>query len=59
MNLTRAKEIVSSNGKVDVRFNGKKVIIEKVNEDNGIAYISYVDNPDIKDQVSITNLEER
>lgn len=59
MNLTRAKEIASSQNKIDIRYNGKKVIIEKINADNGIAHISYVDNPNKKDQVSITNLEER
>lgn len=59
MNLTRAKQIASSPEKAEVRYNGKPVIIEKINEDNGIAHIRFLDNPEKKDQVSITNLEEK
>lgn len=59
MNLTRAKEIVSSPSMIDVTYNGVPIYIEHINEDNGIAYIHSLDNPEDRQQVSITNLEER
>lgn len=58
MNRTRAKEIASSPVMAKVTYNGIPIYIESVNEQNGIAYIHYLHEPENKQQVSITNLEE-
>jgi small acid-soluble spore protein H (minor) len=58
MNKRRAKEIASSPIMANVTYNGVPIYIESVNEDNGIAYIHSLDNPENRQQVSITNLEE-
>lgn len=58
MNKKRALEILSSPNMIEVTYNGVPVYIDRINEDNGIAYIHPLDNPKKIEQVSITNLEE-
>ncbi len=58
MNKTRAIEIASSPVMAKVTYEGVPIYIEKINEDNGIAYIHPLDKPENTEQVSIQNLEE-
>lgn len=58
MDNKRAKEIASSPDMIKVTYNGAPVYIESVNEDNNIAKIYFLNKPDNKQEVSITNLEE-
>jgi small acid-soluble spore protein H (minor) len=41
-----------------VTYDGVPVYIEKINEDNGIAYIHPLNKPEKSEQVSIQNLKE-
>ncbi len=58
MNKKRAIEIASSPIMAHVTYDGVPVYIEKINEDNGIAYIHPLNKPEKSEQVSIQNLKE-
>lgn len=55
----RAKEIASSPVMADVTFNGSKVYIESVDENNGTAVIHFLDQPQTKQEVPTNNLVEQ
>lgn len=58
MDTRRAEEIVSSPVMIDVTYNGSKIYMEKVNETRNSCVIHYLNNPDEKLNVPLTNLVE-
>lgn len=58
MDTRRAEEIVSSPVMVDVTYNGSKVYMEKVNQMRNSCVIHYLDSPDKKLNVPVSNLVE-
>lgn len=59
MDKGRAKEIASSPIMADVRYNGKPIYIESVNEKKGTAKIHPLDRTVIVEEVSLNNLIEQ
>lgn len=59
MNPQRAQEIAFSPTMSDVTYNGENVYIEHVDQDNGIATIHFLDEPNNKQSVSIRSLDEK
>ncbi|MFJ7362907.1 small acid-soluble spore protein H [Peribacillus frigoritolerans] len=59
MNAQRAEEIASSPNMVNVTYNEESIYIEHVDEQNGIATIHPLDDPNKKQSVSVTSLQER
>lgn len=58
MNAQRAQEISASPTMANVTYNGNSVYIEHVDQENQIATIHPLDNPNLKHSVPVTNLEE-
>lgn len=58
MDKERAKEIAASPVLVDVTYNGDPIYIEAINEMNDTARIHSLDEPQNKQEVSLTNLIE-
>ncbi|PHD71944.1 small acid-soluble spore protein H [Bacillus sp. AFS043905] len=59
MNAQRAEEIASSPNMVTVTYNEESIYIEHVDEQNGIATIHPLDDPNKKQSVSVTSLQEQ
>ena len=59
MDTSRAREIVSSPVMVNVVHNDSPVYMEKVNESDRTCTIHYLDRPDKKLDVPLTNLTEK
>jgi len=59
MNAQRAEEIASSPNMVNVTYNEESIYIEHVDEQNGIATIHPLDDPNKKQSVSVTSLQEQ
>ncbi|MCP1493467.1 small acid-soluble spore protein H (minor) [Peribacillus frigoritolerans] len=59
MNAQRAEEIASSPNMVNVTYNEESIYIEHVDEQNGIATIHSLDDPNKKQSVSVTSLQEQ
>jgi small acid-soluble spore protein H (minor) len=59
MNAQRAEEIASSPNMVTVTYNEESIYIEHVDEQNGIATIHSLDDPNKKQSVSVTSLQEQ
>lgn len=58
MDTRRAEEIVSSPVMVDVTYNGSKVYMEQVNDKRNSCVVHYLDKPDKKLSVPLSNLIE-
>ncbi|WP_077214966.1 small acid-soluble spore protein H [Bacillus dakarensis] len=59
MNAQRAQEIASSPNMANVTYNGEGIYIEHVDETNGIATIHSLNEPNNKQSVSVTSLNEQ
>ncbi|WP_144548951.1 small acid-soluble spore protein H [Peribacillus simplex] len=59
MDAQRAEEIASSPNMVNVTYNEESIYIEHVDEQNGIATIHPLDDPNKKQSVSVTSLQEQ
>ncbi len=59
MNAKRAEEIASSPTMVTVTYNEESIYIEHVDEQNGTATIHPLDDPNKKQSVSVTSLQEQ
>lgn len=59
MDAQRAQEIASSDNMANVTYNGERVYIEHVDQGNGTATIHTLDNPNSKQSVSVTSLQEQ
>ncbi|MBL3641786.1 small acid-soluble spore protein H [Peribacillus frigoritolerans] len=59
MNAKRAEEIASSPNMVTVTYNEESIYIEHVDEQNGTATIHPLDDPNKKQSVSVTSLQEQ
>ncbi|MBU7006904.1 small acid-soluble spore protein H [Phosphitispora fastidiosa] len=58
MDSQRAQEISASPVMANVTYNGNRVYIEHVDQENQIATIHPLENPNHKQSVPVTNLEE-
>jgi small acid-soluble spore protein H (minor) len=58
MNAHRAQEIASSPDMVNVSYNGSRIYIEHVDEQQGKATVHPLDEPTNKQSVSVDSLEE-
>lgn len=59
MDAKRAQEISSSPVMANVSYNGDKVYIEHVDQNNGLATIHPLDNPTTKQSISVNELKEQ
>ncbi|AXI09966.1 small acid-soluble spore protein H [Oceanobacillus sp. 143] len=59
MDAQRAQEITSSPDIIDVTYNGEAIYIEHVDEQNGTATIHFLNEPNNKQSVSVTSLNEQ
>lgn len=58
MNAHRAQEIASSTNMMNVTYNGTRMYIEHVDEQQGTATVHPLDEPTNKQSISVTSLEE-
>lgn len=58
MNAKRAQEIANSPIMANVTYNGERIYIQQVDEQNNTAKIYPLDNPNQKQTVSVENLVE-
>ncbi|WP_026580801.1 small acid-soluble spore protein H [Bacillus sp. J33] len=59
MNAQRAQEIASSSIMANVTYNGENIYIEHVDQQNGTATIHSLNDPNNKQSVSVTSLQEQ
>ncbi len=59
MNTQRAQKIASSPIMANVTYNGEGIYIRHVDEQNGTATIHSPDEPNNKQSVSLTSLNEQ
>ncbi|QGQ44574.1 small acid-soluble spore protein H [Metabacillus sediminilitoris] len=59
MDSQRAQEIASSATMANVTYNGQNIYIEHVDQQNGTATIHPLDNPNEKQSVSVSSLNEQ
>jgi small acid-soluble spore protein H (minor) len=59
MDAQRAQEISASSAMANVTYNGQSIYIEHVDQQNGTATIHPLDEPNNKQSVSVSNLEEQ
>ncbi|MEH7366841.1 small acid-soluble spore protein H [Priestia megaterium] len=59
MDAQRAQEIADSVDMANVIYNGKSIYIEHVDQQNGVATIHNLDEPNNKPSVSISELTEQ
>ncbi len=59
MDAQRAQEIADSVDMANVIYNGKSIYIEHVDQQNGLATIHNLDEPNNKQSVSISELAEQ
>jgi small acid-soluble spore protein H (minor) len=58
MNIGRAKEIMDSSDNIKVTYEGKRVLIQNVDESAKMARIYWKDNPEQERDVPVLNLIE-
>jgi len=58
MNVQRAKEIASSPDVKEVKYNGERVYIQDVDEQNETARIYVLEQPENMQEVQVDNLTE-
>jgi small acid-soluble spore protein H (minor) len=58
MDAQRAQEIANSQTMAHVTYNGSRIYIEHVDQQNGTATIHSLDEPTNKQNVSVANLME-
>jgi len=58
MDAQRAQEIADSSTMTTVLRNGENIYIEHVDQDKGQATVHPINNPEEKQSVSVTELEE-
>lgn len=58
MNTQRAKEIAESPVMCNVTFNGNRIYIQNVDEEQGLARIYSLEDPEDEKEVSIGDLME-
>lgn len=58
MDNKRASEIIESPEMINVTFNGFPIYIESVNTNDNTATISYMKQPERKEEVQVTHLVE-
>jgi len=58
MNVQRAQEITNSPTMANVTYNGTRIYIEHVDQQNGITTIHPLDEPNNKQSVSVSSLVE-
>lgn len=58
MDAQRAQEISSSSTMANVTYNGQSIYIEHVDQQNGTATIHPLDEPNNKQNVTVSSLEE-
>jgi small acid-soluble spore protein H (minor) len=58
MDVQQAQKIAVSPIMANVTYNGNRVYIEHVDQENQIATIHPLDNPNRKQSVPVTNLEQ-
>jgi small acid-soluble spore protein H (minor) len=58
MDAQRAQEIANSQTMANVTYNGSRIYIEHVDQQNGTATIHSLDEPTNKQNVSVANLME-
>jgi small acid-soluble spore protein H (minor) len=59
MDAQRAQEISASAVMANVTYNGQSIYIEHVDQQNGTATIHPLDEPNNKQSVSVSSLEEQ
>ncbi|WML53141.1 small acid-soluble spore protein H [Neobacillus sp. PS3-12] len=59
MDAKRAQEIADSSTMANVLYNGAKIYIEHVDQQNGVATIHDLDNPNYKQSISVSSLSEQ
>ena len=59
MDAQRAQKIADSVDMANVIYNGKSIYIEHVDQQNGVATIHNLDEPNNKQSVSISELAEQ
>jgi len=59
MDERRAQEIASSPIMANVTLNGSRIYIEHVDQGKQTATVHPLDNPNSKQSVSVTNLQEQ
>lgn len=59
MDVKRAQEICNSTTMENVLYNGTRIYIEHVDQNNGTATIHPLDEPNNKQSVSVTSLIEQ
>lgn len=59
MDAQRAQEISASDVMANVTYNGQSIYIEHVDQQNGTATIHPLDEPNNKQSVSVSSLEEQ
>ncbi|WP_257349702.1 small acid-soluble spore protein H [Pseudalkalibacillus decolorationis] len=59
MDAQRAQEIASSSTMANVTYNGEGIYIEHVDQQNGTATVHSLNNPNGKQSVSVTSLQEQ
>ncbi len=59
MNVQRAKEISEAPVMANVTFNGERVYIQNVDDEQGLARIYPLDNPHDEKQVALDDLIEQ
>jgi small acid-soluble spore protein H (minor) len=58
MDAQRAQEIANSPSMINVTYNGSPVYIEHVDREKQIATVHPINNPNSKQSVPVTNLQE-
>ncbi|ANB56112.1 small acid-soluble spore, H-type family protein [Anoxybacillus sp. B7M1] len=58
MDVRRAREIAASPIMADVTYNGERIYIEQVDEQNEMAVVYPLGNPNHKQRVSVSSLHE-
>lgn len=59
MDTQRAQEIANSSAMAHVTYNGSRIYIEHVDQQNGTATIHPLDQPTNKQSVSVASLMEQ
>ncbi|HHV72785.1 MAG TPA: H-type small acid-soluble spore protein [Clostridia bacterium] len=58
MDYTRAQEIISSKGIINVEYNGKPVWLLNLDKEEQKAEIEFLDDTTVREKVNISELEE-
>ncbi|PZE19609.1 H-type small acid-soluble spore protein [Paenibacillus xerothermodurans] len=58
MQVTRAKEILQSEARIDVKLDGTPVWIDSVDAEQATASVHMEEQPEVRRVVSVTELQE-